>query len=237
MIISLGCNCYVSWTLRRLALQDKTYPWDWINSSNFSGIIETINTGFSPVFEHIVLSKFKEDLDKNTTFLSNSYFFRFPHEYDVNEEISIEDIVEKYNRRYERFRNLLRFTNEPLLFVRLKEYGYGDFPMENDSLYDQYIPRFLQYFDVNFPGKDFKILLMDKKIGNILCNDSRVLCLNNVVPFENGFYNFDVKYPTQEKFFAYYKYFFNYINCNWNELKGDFGSRVLNEFLIDSQKI
>jgi len=131
--ITLGNDCSPAAALRNLQLRDVALPFDWVVST-FHFLNECFENNFK---------KYHTDLKFNSTHtrLIDSYGFEFPHDYPVtnyihnNEQIGegsfgedtgrviVEDWVkyydivkEKYNRRIERFLNIMR-DNTPLIVL------------------------------------------------------------------------------------------------------------------------
>lgn len=132
LIVSLGSNCYVSWTLRKIGLQFESMPLDWVNSFSIQGVnlfLEELSAHFinnlKPCFST------GEENDRNIL-SSDKYNFRMPHEYDLNPERSLFDIYDTYKMRIERFRT--EIVNNEVIFVRkLHDKSYNGVKRENFS--------------------------------------------------------------------------------------------------------
>jgi len=120
--ISLGGDCAVAYQLRKLNLQNKAYPFDWIRSNRIEMITDTLQNNFSNFFEYTL----KEGSDNFINFESNltskihlklKNGMILPHESKGFEFDRIE-YEEKYKRRIERFNKVVSDKNIKKIFVR-----------------------------------------------------------------------------------------------------------------------
>ena len=108
--ISLGGDCIPAISLRNLGLRKEAYPFDWVILHN-----DTIATFLLNDFEdyHTNLAMNWNRWIKNT-----KHEVEFPHDYDTTTDEGwreqIESVNEKYQRRIERFRDLMK-KNTPLI--------------------------------------------------------------------------------------------------------------------------
>lgn len=130
--ISLGCDCSVSYQLRKLGLQtDGTMPFDWMKLTNIDKLIAILDKDFIGVakftnydvkLQNAMFDYFDTKLQNNTKSLNKlihlEYGFVLPHEY-MQKDIDILEFEEKYSRRIERFRSVVRNANIRKVFVRL----------------------------------------------------------------------------------------------------------------------
>lgn len=123
-IISLGCNCCPAAALRAMGLREKALPFDWINS-NIKGLEECFKTNFQDFHK-------KLQINDNKTVIFDKYFFEYVHDYPLNEiDKKIVDNwkdyytqnFEKYERRIQRFLNIMR---EPLPILIFTCYHISD---------------------------------------------------------------------------------------------------------------
>jgi len=121
--ISLGSTCSIVYNLKRLELRTKAYPFDWIRILNLNKITELINNNFDK-FLDIDNFEFKEYSDKfmidgeyGSYIYSNDYC-NFYHEFNkpIN-ECDVDEFINKYQRRINRFMDLLN-SDEEIIFVR-----------------------------------------------------------------------------------------------------------------------
>ena len=129
--VPLGLDCVLAYQLKKLELRKFSLPFDWISIKNIQIIINILNDDFKSFIDKSnwllekQSSKFnffednKEDfkglngLDgKGGPFslirvIHKIYDLYLPHE-AVNLEIDLDLVIEKYKRRIERFRDLLK---------------------------------------------------------------------------------------------------------------------------------
>jgi hypothetical protein len=123
--ISLGSSCSVAYQLQKLNLKKETLPFDWIRTPNISFVLELIKNNFINFFDNLEFVKddekfpFIEDnedfdkvLDKKTKIYKNENIGFF---HDFKDNITLDDVKEKYNRRIIRFYNLIK---TPSIFIR-----------------------------------------------------------------------------------------------------------------------
>ena len=100
-VISFGSVCYVKELLRCTSYNKETDIFDWFNTFYFSKMINSIVNNFN-IFDSIKLNYLNVDIGKNVLY-NDTYDFRMPHEesffYNKN------SVIEKYDRRFERFIN------------------------------------------------------------------------------------------------------------------------------------
>lgn len=133
--ISLGCDCSVSYQLRKLGLQScGSMPFDWMKITRIDKLISILDNDFrdfkdfskydfkeqSPVFDYIVNDNcgWQTELKSLVKMMHKEYEFVLPHEYREN-MINIVEFENKYTRRIERFRSIGRNENIHKIFVRL----------------------------------------------------------------------------------------------------------------------
>lgn len=130
--ISLGCDCSVSYHLRRLGLQALgTMPFDWMRIDKFADIISILEAEFND-FARFDLYTIKKqslafeyfnkdasaDIKSQCKMIHKKYKFILPHEYqgDYIDRLQFE---EKYSRRITRFLEIGRYSKIHKVFVRL----------------------------------------------------------------------------------------------------------------------
>jgi hypothetical protein len=209
LYVSLGCNCYVSWTLRRLQLQTNSFPFDWINLSNFNFLQNIINTGFFEIINNWDISDFPSDLYKDNIFLYKNFNLRFPHEYDVNPDINIDNIIIRYQRRLDRFYESIRTNN--VIFIRLVEEGYGNYPSETSATYEDSELSTVNFFRSICGHNNFKIIIFSKNVNfNFFPISPNIIVIKGAIPFENGFYEYNSNLVNGDLIFEFYKNIFNH---------------------------
>lgn len=102
MIISLGTDCIVSMFCDKYKLRKMSLPFDWCVSYN------GVSKCFEDDFKHFI-----DTIDENRI---NKYDVYFHHDY--KDKTTSEQDNEKYIRRCNRLQEILKNTNEEIIFVR-----------------------------------------------------------------------------------------------------------------------
>lgn len=112
--ISLGGNCYVAEDLSRMGLRDCSYPFDWLFSDDFSGIVLAIEDRFKDLTTEHLLFQHKNNRSR---YYNQKYKFSFFHDFSKYLPLSkqLAEVKTKYERRSERF---LKDISEPTIFFR-----------------------------------------------------------------------------------------------------------------------
>ncbi len=129
--VPLGLDCVLAYQLKKLELRKFSLPFDWISIKNIQVIIDILNDDFKSFIDksNWLLEKQssnfnffednKEDFNSHQgddgkgvpfSLIRGSHKIHdlyLPHE-AVNLEIDLDLVIEKYKRRIERFRDLLR---------------------------------------------------------------------------------------------------------------------------------
>ena len=108
--ISLGWYCGTASSMGKHGLRNFSYPFDWISSLSFEGVIHQIETDFSDflVWQNL-------ELVSEKVFRDVKYNMIFPHDIEVSLYKDYEKICNKYQRRVERFKNSIKM---PTCFIR-----------------------------------------------------------------------------------------------------------------------
>ncbi len=177
-IISIGIDCGIADYLKKNNLRNVSLPFDWCVT--YDGVANIIKNNFNS-FLPIDNSNFSKET--STLFVHNS----FPNDYD------------KMRRRIERFKDILKSTDEEIIFFRkghsqhnhLEEIKYNC--IIKDEIKDaEELNIFLKE---NYPELKFKIIiaLFCTKCFNL--NEVYKSCYNNILIynlFTDGI-NFDTK--------------------------------------------
>jgi hypothetical protein len=128
--ISLGFDCSPAGALKLLNLRTCAHPFDW-TETNYKSISECIRTDFKGFHKNLRLNRERHRL-------IDGYGIQFPHDYPTvssniymsigdnfyGEQIICEDyekyadqVVEKYGRRIERFRNAMADSTKPIIVL------------------------------------------------------------------------------------------------------------------------
>lgn len=138
IFIPLGSICSVSYNLQLLKLRKYALPFDWLKIDKLdyiSDIIENKFQDFLNVEEISQSTKFPIFLDEYKTeykiienkeiskIMINKYNMKFYHDFSQN--YNIEEIKEKYNRRIERFYDLLNINQQNTIYFIRDEIKYN----------------------------------------------------------------------------------------------------------------
>tara|TARA_B100000424_G_C22945368_1_gene503183 strand:- start:8629 stop:9219 length:591 start_codon:yes stop_codon:yes gene_type:complete len=125
--VSLGSSCSIAYNLKEHNLRQEAYPFDWTRTLNLNNVSKAIDTKFE---EFLNLKKFKlkcydekfeVDGGKGSYIYSNGYC-SFYHDFNkLLDEFDTTGFVAKYERRINRFLELLS-SNKEIIFIR-EEYG------------------------------------------------------------------------------------------------------------------
>ena len=129
--VPLGLDCVLAYQMKKLELRQFSLPFDWMSIKNIQIIIAILNDDFKSFIDksNWLLQKqsstfnfFQENNEDFNQYLGDDgkggplslirmkhkiYDLYLPHE-AVNLEIDLDLVIEKYKRRIERFRDLLR---------------------------------------------------------------------------------------------------------------------------------
>lgn len=111
--ISLGYFCSVASELEKLGLRTESSPFDWV-ISDFKGVITNIQNHFSDYLDYNFLS---QDIHNHAIYKNTKYNISFYHDFNKYTSLKkqLPQVIEKYNRRIERFYKLI---SAPTLFIR-----------------------------------------------------------------------------------------------------------------------
>jgi len=176
--ISLGPTCSIAYQLQKLEKKKESLPFDWIRCYPISSVFHLIQNNFDGLFDEIEFVKddtkfpFIED-NENETFdtikmkdtkiykndkLGISFF------HDFKDGIEKKDVIEKYNRRIDRFYNLIK---TPSVFIR----DELNFKVCDIMIYNQLYDKLKEYNNenrlvliINTFKKDYDITGLNKGI-------------------------------------------------------------------------
>lgn len=159
-IISLGCNCSVSNSLRDMNIKKDTFLFDW-NHTHIIKILETFKNKFTNFFDvtniRPVHNGFAELINDNDNIEVENWKIKYVHDKKEITKGKINVILEKYNRRSLKLLNLLN-SNNKILFIRIATYYKNEY---------EEIIELVEIIKQNFPNCDFKIILISgEKIDN-----------------------------------------------------------------------
>ena len=116
--ISIGLNCDVSIELRKRNIKTFTFPFDW-NIKNYESIYLLLKDNFKHLFDKdkLLYTEFTDQYNKKNKIVVNTYYdFIFVHDFLINED-NYDEVYKKYNRRIERFNQILNDPNNNIFFV------------------------------------------------------------------------------------------------------------------------
>jgi hypothetical protein len=148
--VSLGPTCSIAYQLQKLGKKKESLPFDWIRCYPISSVLHLIQNNFSDLLIGIKYIKedtkfpFIEDIEgggdtfDTITMLDTKIYkndklgISFFH--DFKEGIDVKDVIQKYQRRIERFYSEVK---NPSVFIRDElNFKVGDIPLYNE-LYDK----------------------------------------------------------------------------------------------------
>lgn len=131
--ISFGSDCSIAYQLNKNILRKYALPFDWILSSNLSGIIDCINDDFEYFFSDLIIKNkstnfsYIDDIDtfipnENTNDLvrvhNKKYKITFVHDFYENMS-NMKSVIEKYERRIKRFREIMLDSSIKKIIYRI----------------------------------------------------------------------------------------------------------------------
>jgi hypothetical protein len=188
--ISLGPTCSIAYQLQKLGKKKESLPFDWIRCYPISSVLHLIKNNFNGLFEGIEYVKddtkfpFIEDNEgesetfdtikiKDTKIYKNNKLgISFFH--DFKEGIETKNVIEKYQRRIDRFYNVIK---TPSIFIRDELNFKGCDIMIYNQLYDKLkeynnenrliliINTFKKDYDITGLNKGIKIYKNSDKIS------------------------------------------------------------------------
>jgi len=138
--LTIGYDCSPAAALKNLNLREFALPFDWV-VSNINSLESCFQSNFEGFHKNL-------NLNYRKTRLIDSYGFQFPHDYPLNDGLQIaqiandvgegvfpegngnekfitdkwvdyhDSVLEKYKRRIERFKNILRDTKPIIVLCR-----------------------------------------------------------------------------------------------------------------------
>ncbi len=134
-IIPMGDNCIIAETLKKIGLRKTSYPFDWITHRSY---FSTTNIIYNFETLHNVLNgNFSVDNFLGNAFTNGKKLYKniwFPHD---NEEC-VEEIFQKYERRFERLKNDV-LTKKNIFIFMTRHY------VLHESSFDKIVAQVLSY--------------------------------------------------------------------------------------------
>lgn len=216
--VSLGSNCYVSMALRKSGFQNKSYPFDWINTFRFREELQFMkDLEENPkILMEMPASTLKVDTEGQNSHLKSYYLDRYkirlPHEHEINPNITDQEIIEKYDRRYKRLIEDCK-KSDHVVFIRTIAYKCYELDGENDNDYDRIlIQEFVNYLRIICGHENFTLLILSQRgtFKNPLIENTVAARLS--IPFENTAFIADPNLPTGEEAVSFFKRAFENIS-------------------------
>lgn len=205
LIVSVGYNCYVSWTLRKIGVQKGSYPIDWVNSFRFSRLLDFIDEFSIDSLKGFEPSPIDADAASATSYYIPRYGMRFPHEHDVNPEIGIQEIGERYARRFDRLRAHCKAASH-VVFLRTNAVRtYNLAPEDVDEYSPDVILKAARVLGDLAGHNRFTLAILRERLAIPAIDAPFVAQAELLVPFENGFYDADVSQPREAGAFDFFR--------------------------------
>lgn len=160
-IVSIGEACICSESLRKAMMQIKSYPFDWIKSHDIITNIEIILNNFQDFFnkdylQEKYINKPKDDNERNWSYVytNTKYNLDLIHDfrYGIEFEENYKNVVEKYQRRIDRFYKSIENSKSVLLV-------YIERPKTEEQITDlNLLVEYQQKLAEKFPDKCIDIL-------------------------------------------------------------------------------
>lgn len=207
LVISLGHNCYVSWTIRKVGLQKVSYPLDWVNSFNLRGVIDFFKAGSADFINELTNSSATNEGDDKKILFSEKYQFRLPHEYDKDPSKSLTAIYDMYKRRIERFFEHCSDSHGVIFIRNINRKPYKSVPPENLQDLNNEAKEFCKLIEQRIGHGNFIVIFTTYDDISLEFTDSKCFFINKVLPFENGFFEYDNTKLNGSEFFGFNKKF------------------------------
>jgi hypothetical protein len=131
--IPLGADCSIAYQLQKLGLRTCALPFDWIRCNNLENIMECITNNFQifidpkflvvedthSKFPYLETDDFSDDVSEHIIVKHVIYGIKFPHDFKSSIETEIESAKEKYQRRINRFYEIIANPKIKKIFVRI----------------------------------------------------------------------------------------------------------------------
>jgi hypothetical protein len=231
-ILSLGFNCNIKKYIDKIRPNSPTQFFDYIGTSMW-GINELIRNNFSDIFNIDEFENMKTNIYYGEIATNKKYYLRFFHDlknvennntkilnYNNNIHVckknNFDECKEKYERRSQRFIELLNSSNK-ILFIRLQE-NINNI-IKHDMYKDKYKKSELEYtFELSntlknmYPKLEFIIITISNNQKNEFYKDKNIIVLEQI----ENITNYETCDIILEKLFDTNKNFI--INCITNNI-------------------
>jgi hypothetical protein len=199
-LVSLGTNCMIK-IYTKLYIDQPTYLFDWIGSPMW-GINKLINDNFDMFNpdDYGPMKIYNNRDDK--MFCNKKYFFRLYHDLSADTVITKTVIVnnkygdmikinyfdkfkEKYERRIEKFKELLNSKNL-IVFLRLEEFtitkeDHEEYKILYSKSELEYIKEFMNILASKYPNLKYKLIYFSSSEKPIITSNLLILNCDNTV--------------------------------------------------------
>ncbi len=218
LLVSLGHNCYVSWTFRKIGLQGPSFPLDWVNSFSFSGALNFINDASGDFVNELVPCTPTSEENDDKILYSPKYHFRMPHEFDLDANKSLFSVKEMYQRRIDRLFEKCKKADKVIFLRNVYEKPYKTVPSEDLVELDSLSTKFCELVESRLGHENFIVIFTSYTDSLSSFSNPKCFFVNQILPFENGFFDFDTNKLLNFDLFQFKKSFFNKV------LDSDFSS-------------
>jgi hypothetical protein len=178
--ISLGTQCNPGLSLRQLGLKKETYPFDWVRSN--SKIIYDVLQNGRDMYMTFDGKKSDDFYTKHLDIIEcscmgeshvNYYGQYFTHYYNNTD---ITNLINKINRWFDRFYEVLN-GNKKILFIHThEEYIYHKKSRDDKNLFYDYLCKINDLLIEKYPNLKFDIINID--INNTFKNYKNIINLS-----------------------------------------------------------
>jgi len=172
IIIPIGVDCGIANILKKYKLRNYSLPFDWVVS--YTGVSKCIYNDFNLFTNPLNLKK-------------NMYDIYFLHD-------NMNNDTEKYERRIQRFKNILETTNEKIIFCRK---GHSCYHHNEHNIVANEIEEAENLNVVisqKFPSLKYKIILL-LMCGNCINHNEKITSSSPNIDIHN-ISNFDINIPS-----------------------------------------
>ena len=178
--LSLGQDCIPAVSLRNLGLRKEAYPFDWVLLHN-DALITFLSNDFQDYHTNLAMNW-------NRWIKNTKYEVEFPHDYDTTTDEGwreqIQSVNEKYNRRIDRFRDLMKKDTPLIVFMS----------------YDMYMSRVIRSVIQEIYNRKNIYYIVKHKDTNIIEDDNIYPAIDQTQTFDIGAWNsHELWIPTLER--------------------------------------
>ncbi len=160
LFVSLGSHCEPTIILREEGLRQRAFPFDWLVTIDTEGLITLLNEDFRHLFnrDDLFSPLYPECIEHNR------YKIEFKHDGPFLQTAEIwQNVVEKYQRRIDRFRSLRDFSGK-VFFIRVAydpPEGGPTWWLKQPHIDSNQAKALKEALDRYFPHLDFTLLVIN----------------------------------------------------------------------------